>query len=46
MPAQGSVQKGTRQFMRQGHTEVNAFGAATNRQGQGVAGTDPKEIKP
>lgn len=46
MPAEGNVKKGTSQFMRQGHTTVNAYGANVSADAQGVAGAPAKEIKP
>ena len=46
MSAEGTVKKGTKQFMRQGHTTVNAFGANISIVARGTAGEDPKEIKP
>lgn len=46
MPAEGSFKKGTKQFMRQGHTEKDAFGSNTSAHGQGKVESSPKEIKP
>jgi hypothetical protein len=46
MSAEGNVKKGTKQFMRQGHTTVNAFGANVTIDAHGTAGETPKEIKP
>ena len=46
MPAQGNFKKGTNQFMRQGHTTVDAFGANINSTAPGKAGEAAKEVKP
>lgn len=46
MPAEGNVKKGTSQFMRQGHTTVDAFGANVSADAKGAAGAPAKEIKP
>ena len=46
MPAEGNVKKGTNQFMRQGHTTTNAYGANITIDAKGAAGAAPKEVKP
>lgn len=46
MPAQGSVKKGTNQFMRQGHTVSSANGQDYNGQARGQQGEPAKEVKP
>lgn len=46
MSADGNVKKGTNQFMRQGHTTVNAYGANITNDARGAAGETPKEVKP
>ncbi len=46
MPASGQVQKGTKQFMRQGHTTSNANGFNYLVTAKGVQGEAAKEIKP
>ncbi len=46
MAAEGNVKKGTSQFMRQGHTTVDAYGANISADAKGAAGAPPKEVKP
>ncbi len=46
MPAQGNFKKGTNQFMRQGHTTVDAYGQNHLSQAHGKAGEAPKDVKP
>lgn len=45
MPATGNVPKGTKQFMRQGHTTVDAFGANVDHTPKGKVNDSPRELK-